>query len=117
MEAERGCRAALPTEFIQYPKGQRAYAIDWNNFAPNLGATFRPTFDRGLLHAVFGSEPVFRAGFAMAYSRNGMSDFTDYFGQNPGIQIDATRSYDLGNLGTAPGWLGTRHPVPGPITR
>jgi Carboxypeptidase regulatory-like domain len=89
-------------EFNQYPKGQRAYAIDWNNFAPNLGATFRPTFDRGVLHAIFGSEPVFRAGFGMAYSRNGMSDFTDYFGQNPGIQIDATRSFDLGNLGAAP---------------
>src|SRR5262249_16671956 len=36
------------------------------------------------------------------FSRNGMSDFTDIFGANPGIAIDANRNYDLGNLGTAP---------------
>src|SRR5207247_6008898 len=84
------------------PKGHRAYDIDWNYFAPNFGVTWRPNFDRGLLHAVFGGDPVFRGGLAMAYSRNGMSDFTDLFGANPGIQIDATRSQVLGNLGTPP---------------
>jgi hypothetical protein len=89
-------------QFIQYRKGEAAYDTDWNNFAPSLGVTWRPSLNQGLLHALLGSDPVFRAGFAMAYSRNGMSDFTDVFGENPGIQIDATRSQALGNLGTAP---------------
>ena len=89
-------------QFNQFPAGTDAYKTDWNNFAPNLGVTWRPTIEKGFLQKVFGSEPVFRAGFAMAYSRNGMSDFTDVYGSNPGIQIDATRSFDLGNLGTAP---------------
>ncbi len=89
-------------EFVQYQTGQRAYNKDWNNLAPNLGVTWRPTIEKGLLGKLFGHEPVFRAGFAMAYSRNGMSDFTDVFGANPGISIDANRTYELGNLGPAP---------------
>jgi Carboxypeptidase regulatory-like domain len=89
-------------EFVPYPAGQRAYNIDWNNFAPNVGATWRPNLGDGFLRKMFGSEPVFRAGFAMAYSRNGMSDFTDVFGANPGIAIDVNRNQDLGNLGAVP---------------
>jgi hypothetical protein len=92
-------------EFSQYKKGQHAYKTDWNNFAPSLGVTWRPNVDRGILRALLGEEPVLRAGFSMAYSRNGMSDFTDVFGQNPGIQIDASRSQTLGNLGAPPLFL------------
>ena len=89
-------------EFVQYQEGQHAYNTDWNNLAPNVGVTWRPTVENALLGKLFGHEPVFRAGFAMAYSRNGMSDFTDIFGANPGISIVANRTYELGNLGAAP---------------
>ncbi len=89
-------------QFVQYEAGKHAYNTDWNNLAPNLGLTWRPTIDKGFLSSLFGHEPVFRAGFAMAYSRNGMADFTDVFGANPGISIIANRTYELGNLGPAP---------------
>jgi hypothetical protein len=97
-----GVLSGKKPQFVQYQEGQYAYKTDWNNFAPNLGVTWRPTVEKGLLAKVLGSEPVFRAGFAMAYSRNGMADFTDIFGANPGISIDANRTFDLGNLGPAP---------------
>jgi hypothetical protein len=89
-------------QFGPYEAGKKAYNTDWNNFAPNVGLTWRPTIERGFLGKLLGHEPVFRAGFAMAYSRNGMADFTDIFGANPGIQIDVNRNYELGNLGPAP---------------
>ena len=45
---------------------------------------------------------VIRGGYNIAYQRGGMSDFTEVFGSNPGISIDATRSSQNGNLGTLP---------------
>jgi hypothetical protein len=97
-----GTMTGKPPQFIRLDEGQKAYSTDWNNLAPNLGVAWRPTLDSGLLRTVFGSEPVFRGGFAIAYSRNGMGEFSEVFGANPGIQIDATRSQGNGNLGPVP---------------
>ena len=94
--------AGSPPVFVQYKEGEKANATDWNNFAPSLGFAWQPTLDGGFLRAILGSEPVIRAGFSMAYSRNGMSDFTDTFGANPGIVIDVNRNQTLGNLGPTP---------------
>jgi hypothetical protein len=88
--------------FVQFKKGQKANNTDWNNVAPSLGFTWRPGVSGGFLKAILGSEPVFRGGFSMAYSRNGMSDFTGTFGANPGIVIDASRDQGRGNLGPTP---------------
>lgn len=88
--------------FHQLKKGTKAYNTDWNNFAPSLGAAWRPTFDSGVLRAVFGGEPVFRTGFSMAYSRNGSVDFTGVYGNNPGIFIPVNRDQTTGTLGAVP---------------
>jgi hypothetical protein len=87
--------------FVQYKKGEAASKTDWNNFAPSVGFAWRPTAG-GFLAKILSQEPVIRGGFSMAYNRNGMSDFTNIFGGNPGILIDATRSSALGNLGATP---------------
>ncbi len=91
-----------PPVFVQYQQGEKANNTDWNNFAPSLGFAWSPTVEKGLLRAILGGEPVIRAGFSVAYSRNGMSDFTGTFGANPGIVIDASRDQSLGNLGPTP---------------
>jgi carboxypeptidase family protein len=88
--------------FVQYEKGKGASKTDINNVAPSLGFAWQPTVESGFLRKVLGSQPVVRGGFAVSYNRNGMSDFTDVYGDNPGIQLNADRSFALNNLGANP---------------
>ena len=75
--------------FVQYPKGQYAYNVDRNNFAPSLGFAWQiPGQSNALGRLILGSQEgdsVVRAGGAMAFQRPGMSDFTGTFGANQGI--------------------------------
>lgn len=89
----------LPT-FQEFPKGSRAYNIDRNNFAPNFGINWVPSPGPGLWRTILGPEgdTSFRAGYSLAYSRPGMSDFTGVYGSNPGVQITTNRTLGLGNL-------------------
>jgi hypothetical protein len=91
-------------EFIKLSEGTNAYRTDWNNFAPNLGFAWTPSAETGLFRRLLGAEgdSVLRGGYSIAYSRHGMSDFTNVYGSNPGILIDASRSLSLGNLGALP---------------
>jgi hypothetical protein len=43
-------------------------------------------------------EFVIRAGWARAYSRNGMNDFTGQYASNPGVTISTDRTASLNNL-------------------
>lgn len=92
--------------FVQYPQGTYAYNPDRNNLAPSAGAAYQmPGTNSGLSHLIFGSEDgdsVLRGGWAMAYSRPGMSDFTGVFGANQGIFATLNRDAATGNLGTLP---------------
>src|SRR5206468_1125212 len=95
-----GALAGRPTEFMPYGKGAAAYKIDYGNVAPSLGVAWTPSADGGLLQWLLGKpgDSVIRAGYAKAFSRNGMSDYSGIFGMNPGSQLTATRSVTLGNL-------------------
>ncbi|HXH06517.1 MAG TPA: TonB-dependent receptor [Vicinamibacterales bacterium] len=99
-----GVLAGRQPVFVQYPKGQYAYRMDKNNWAPSVGVAWTPTADDGFWRAVLGrpGDTVLRGGFAMAYNREGMSNFTDIFGANPGLVINVDRSLSLGNLGPLP---------------
>jgi hypothetical protein len=99
-----GVLQGSPTTFKQLPKGNKAYNVDWSNFAPSIGAAWTLGRKDGFLHTLLGDEgnSVIRAGFSRAYQRGGMSDFTGVFGNNPGIGIDATRQQQNGNLGGVP---------------
>ena len=54
----------------------------------------------GFLRRIIGQEgdTVLRAGCSLAYERHGMSDFSDVFGTNPGIQVSANRDTATGTL-------------------
>src|SRR5262249_25363975 len=86
--------------YTQYPAGTYAYATDRNNVAPSIGlASQAPGRSGGIGRAIFGAaegDSVVRGGFAIAYQRPGMSDFTGVFGNNQGIlqtlQRDNTNS-------------------------
>jgi hypothetical protein len=97
-----GCNLFTPgtltgsrSNYIQYPAGTYAYNVDKNNIAPSIGAAWElPGMNGGLGRAILGSEEgdsVIRGGFAVAYQRPGMSDFTGVFGANQGIQVTQQR--------------------------
>jgi hypothetical protein len=74
--------------YISYPKGEYAYNTDRNNWAPSVGFAWQVSPATGFMKLIRGSEEgdvVVRAGWAMAYQRPGMSDFTGVFGANQGI--------------------------------
>jgi hypothetical protein len=77
--------------YVTYPKGQYAYNPDKNNWAPSAGFAWSvpPSSGfMGLLRGVEEGDAVVRAGWAMAYQRPGMSDFTGVFGANQGISAN-----------------------------
>jgi len=86
--------------YVQYPAGTYAYNTDKNNIAPSIGVAYQmPGMSGAVGRAIFGGvdgDSVLRGGFALAYQRPGMSDFTGVFGNNQGIlqtlQRDNTNS-------------------------
>jgi hypothetical protein len=86
------------SQFFNLEKGRDAYKTDWNNVAPNVGLAWTPAPRDGLLGALMSDELVVRAGWARAYSRNGMGDFTGQYNSNPGVTINVNRSQALGNI-------------------
>ena len=90
--------------FDQLTKGTRTYDVDYNNWAPNVGVAWTPGQRSGALGTMMGNEGdfVLRAGYARAFSRGGLNDFTSVFNANPGIVISATREEGQGNLGGVP---------------
>jgi hypothetical protein len=99
-----GVMPGTNTLFIPFPANTKAYNTDWNNFAPSVGVTWRPTSRGGILGKLIGSDEatVVRGAYAIAYNRNGIGDFAGQFGLNTGQSITTTRNTANGNLGPVP---------------
>jgi hypothetical protein len=97
--------ATVP-EFVQYTKGTRGYNTDWNNVAPNVGIAWRPNVQEGWLRTLLGDpeQATLRAGYSVAYERQGMGVFTGQFGANPGSTLSLTRSESTGLVGPGESW-------------
>src|SRR5512139_4087830 len=52
----------------------------------------------GWLVKVLSEDPVFRAGYSVAYTREGMQSLSGLYSYNPGGNVNATRNMSLGNL-------------------
>jgi len=81
-------------EFVRFPAGQYAYNADKNNLAPSIGAAWQVPPSTGFMKWLRGSEEgdvVVRGGWAMAFQRPGLSDFTGVFGDNQGIAVSLQR--------------------------
>ena len=85
-------------QYFQLEKGKHAYNTDLNNFAPNVGFAWTPHTRGGILGALMSDEFVVRGGWARAFSRNGMNDFTGQYNSNPGVVIAVSRSQNIGNI-------------------
>jgi Carboxypeptidase regulatory-like domain/TonB dependent receptor/TonB-dependent Receptor Plug Domain len=101
---QAGVMPGVSPTFSQYTEGTRAYNVDYNNFSPTIGAAWTPAQKTGLLGSLMGREGdfVIRGGYARAFSRPGLNDFTGLFNSNPGIQITVNREDGLGNLAPLP---------------
>jgi hypothetical protein len=98
-----GTLAGRPTQFIQMKEGTGAYNTNYKNFAPSLGFAWRIDSKYGWLKKIAGEgQTVVRAGYSIAYNRQGIGDFRGLAAANPGITITTNRSVTLNNLGALP---------------
>jgi hypothetical protein len=112
-----GTLTGVRPSYIQYPAGTYAYNTDKNNIAPSAGFAWQlPASGNGLGRMLLGSasgDSVVRAGWAMAFQRPGLSDFTGVFGANQGIQVTLNRD---SNNATLPILLRNSPQIPGAPT-
>jgi hypothetical protein len=93
-------------EFAQLTAGTRGYNIDWDNFAPNIGAAWRPNVESGFFRTLLGDpeQATIRGGFSIAYERQGIGGFTGIYGPNPGSTLSLTRDAATGLVGPGETW-------------
>jgi Carboxypeptidase regulatory-like domain len=93
-------RTGAKPVFVGYGEGAAAFKTDYNNFAPSVGLVWTPSRRSGVLGAILGGDgdSVLRGGYALAYERHGMSDFSDVFGANPGVSVSANRDATTNTL-------------------
>jgi len=87
-----------------------AYRRDYLNPGPHLGLAWNPSFQNNWLGRVFGDrQTVFRGGYSISYYSEGLLNFTNNAGNNPG----RTQSGNLvPGVDFAPGSLTLGAPLP-----
>jgi Carboxypeptidase regulatory-like domain/TonB dependent receptor-like, beta-barrel len=75
----------VPT-YVPYSPGNPGYNTSYTNFAPNVGAAWRPNVRDGWLNKLLGDpeQAVLRGTFSVSFNRPRMDEFTSLFGNNPG---------------------------------
>jgi len=93
-------------------RSRNLYKRSYKNFAPSLGFAWNPRFENAAWKAIFGApgKSVFRAGYSIAYTREGMNHPYSYAGGNPGLSQSIWLS--PGDVGFPPGGLLLRNPIP-----
>ena len=70
---------------------EKAFDDRYKDFAPTVGFAWQPEFKNGLLTSLFGGagQTVLRAGYSIAYAREGFNSFNTMFGANevPAISL------------------------------
>jgi hypothetical protein len=81
-------------QYVFYDPEKPGYATDKNNFAPNLGASWRPNVQDGWLRTLLGDpdQATVSGGYTRSFNRERMDRFINVFGGNPGSTVPATRS-------------------------
>src|SRR5262249_49221030 len=69
----------------------KAYNRDYVNPAPHIGVAWNPKFKEGWPGKLLGDgKTVIRAGYSLSYYSEGLLNFTDLAGSNPGLRQNAT---------------------------
>ncbi|HKQ78092.1 MAG TPA: carboxypeptidase regulatory-like domain-containing protein [Blastocatellia bacterium] len=87
-----------------------AYRRDYLNPGPHLGLAWNPSFQNGLLGRLFGDrQTVFRGGYSVSYYSEGLLNFTNNAGNNPGLRQSGNL---VPGVDFAPGSLRLGDPLP-----
>jgi hypothetical protein len=81
-------------QIVRYENNKSAYNTDWNNLAPSIGAAWRPSVKAGFLSKILSTDPVFRGGYSLSFTKLGLSFFN--YGNNPGRSRSASRTVNTG---------------------
>jgi hypothetical protein len=81
----------------------KAYNADYVNPAPHVGIAWNPSVQNGVLGMLFGDrKTVVRTGYSINYYSEGLLNFTNLAGSNPGLTQSATLtpgvSFEPGSL-------------------
>ena len=89
-----GVFGGKPTQFRLLTEGEKAFRTRHKDFAPSAGFAWSPNFKSGVLGKMFGNggQTVIRAGYSIAYTREGFASFTDMFGSNNGPTVSLSVS-------------------------
>jgi Carboxypeptidase regulatory-like domain len=87
-----------------------AYRRDFFNPGPHFGLAWNPNFQNGLLGRLFGDrQTVIRGGYSISYYSEGLLNFTNNAGNNPGLRQTGSLVPDVD---FAPGTLTLGDPLP-----
>ena len=80
--------------------GEKLYDTDWNNLAPSASIAWSPSFQNGMLHRFFGDagKSVIRAGYSVAFVREGLGNITQILSANPGGTLTLNSDVDAESL-------------------
>jgi len=97
-----GVLTGTPPVFVFAQRTTQPYQTDGNNLAPSVGLSWSPSVIRGpgLVRSIFGGQgkSVFRAGYSISYTREGLFSPVAMWSFNPGGFLNVTRSVARGNL-------------------
>ncbi len=94
-----GTTAGNANAFFVNDAGRSWYNRYLKAFAPSVGIAYQPNWDNGMAHHLFGAagKTVLRAGFAIAYSREGLNSFTGIAQGNPFTGAQSSVSANANN--------------------
>lgn len=95
-----GTLTGSTTQLTPLGIGEKLYDTDWNNFAPSASIAWTPDFQNGVLHRLFGNtgQSVIRAGYSVAFVREGLGNITQIVSANPGGTLTLNSDVDAGSL-------------------
>lgn len=95
-----GTLSGSTTQLTPLGIGEKLYDTDWNNFAPSASVAWTPDFQKGLLHRLFGDtgQSVIRAGYSVAFVREGLGNITQVLSGNPGGTLTLNSDVDADTL-------------------
>jgi hypothetical protein len=96
---------SVPT-YTLLEEGTEGYKTDLNNVAPSASIAWRPNVQSGFMRAILGDpdQATLRAGYSIAFDRQGLTRFTSLYGDNRGASISLTRNANTGLVPAGESW-------------